>query len=206
MRWITLILVALAGVTASVAGSAAAGGSATRDWFHGKFAEAAWQTSPTANGYTLVSREQNGTTHLSLHQFTLDVDANGDVTGGVEVRGETTIGVSFTIDTVHYTAASANGIVPLSRCTFDADGNTTGCQDAGTLSVAADWTGEGPTPHQPTTFVTRDGCLVVDHNSSVERAATATVVLGGVPVDPVTMGDAGFGTGNGGTITACPHG
>jgi|SRR5262245_1639184 len=207
LRRIALVLVILGTVIAVGAGSASgAGGSATRDRFHGKFAEASWQTSPTAFGYTLVSREQDGTTYLSVHQFTLDVNANGDVTGGVEVGGETTIGVSFTIDSVHYTAASTNGIVPLSRCTFDADGNTTGCQDAGTLSVAADWTGEGPIPHQPTTFVTHDGCLVVDQNSTVERAATATVVLGGVPVDPATMGFAGFGAANGGgVITVCPH-
>jgi hypothetical protein len=204
---IAFVLVILGTVIVVGAGSASgAGRSATRDWFHGKFAEAGWQTSPTAFGFTLVSREQDGTTHLSVHQITLDVDANGDVTGGVEVGGETTTGVSFTIDTVHYTAASASGIVPLSRCTFDADGNTTGCQDAGTLSVAADWTGEGPIPHQPVTFVTHDGCLVVDHNSTVERAASATVVLGGVPIDPATMGFAGFGTGNGGVITVCPHG
>ena len=93
MRRIAFVLVMLGTVIAVGAGSASgAGGSATRDWFHGKCAEAAWQTSPTAFGYTLVSRVQDGTTFLSVHQTTLDVDANGDVTGGVEVSGETTIG------------------------------------------------------------------------------------------------------------------
>jgi hypothetical protein len=203
---IAFVLVILGAVIVVGAGSASgSGGSVTRDWFHGPFAEAAWQTSPTAFGFTLVSREQNGTTHLSVHQITLDVDANGDVTGGVDVGGETTAGVSFAIDAVHYTAASTNSIVPLSRCTLDADGNTTGCQDAGTLSVAADWTGQGPIPHQPETFVTHGSCLAVDHSSTVERAASATVLLGGVPVDPATMGFAGFGIGNGGLITVCPH-
>lgn len=204
MKRLAVVLVTFAAVIAVGIGSAR--GSATRDWFHGKFAEAAWQTSPTTFGGMLVSREQNGTTHLSVHQITLDVDANGDLTGGVDVGGETTAGVSFTIDTVHYTAASTSGIVPLSRCTFDAEGNTTGCQDAGTLSVAAQWTGQGPIPHQPGTFVTHDGCLSVEHDSSVERAASAAVVLGGVPVDPTALGFVGFGIGNGGVITACPQG
>jgi hypothetical protein len=194
--------VAALGVTAA----GAAGRSATRDWFHGPFAEASWQTSPTAFGGLLVSREQNGTTHLSVHQTSVDVDANGNVTGGVDVGGETTVGVSFAIDTVHFTTASAGGVVPLSRCTFDADFIITRCEDAGTLGVSVGWTGEGPIPHEPSTFLTREGgCLMVEHNSGVERLASATVVLGGVLVDPATMGFTGFGVGNGGVITVCPH-
>ena len=213
MRWITLTLVALAAVTASVAGSAgASGGSATRDWFHGPFAEASWTTSSggavTCSGI-LASREQTGpnrgTTHLSLDQFTPTSGTCDNPTGGVDVSGETTLGVSFSIDTVKYTSASASGVVPLTRCTVDADRNPISCDDAGTLSVAADWTGQGPIPHQPGTGVfSFGGCLFVDHSSTVERDATAAVVLGGVPVEPSSPGFTGFGVGNGGLITVCP--
>jgi hypothetical protein len=205
-RGVTSFLTLAAAIAVGLGSAGAAGGSVNRDWFHGPFAEASWQTSPTAFGGLLVSREQNGTTHLSVDQITLDVDSSGNVTGGVDVGGHTTVGVSFAIDTVHYTTASASGTVPLSRCTFDADGNTTGCEAAGSLSVAVDWTGVGPIPHQPETFVTHDGeCLEVDHSSTVEREATATVVLGGESVDPDAMGFSGFGRGNGGLITVCPH-
>jgi hypothetical protein len=185
----------------------AAGGPATRDWFHGPFAEAAWQTSPTAFGFMLASREQDGTTHLSVHQFTLNVDSNGNTTGGVVVGGETTLGVSFAIDPVKLTTASASGVVPMSRCVLDANLNATSCTDAESLGVAVNWIGQGPIPHQPSTFLTREGgCLAIEHNSSVERAASTTVVLGGAEIDPSAMQFAGFGMGNGGVITTCPHG
>jgi hypothetical protein len=122
------------------------------------------------------------------------------------VGGETTVGVSFAIDTVHFAAASASGVVPLSRCTFDADGNPTGCQDAGMLIVAVDWTGQGPIPHRPETFVRHEGgCLAVDHSSTVERAATPTVTLGGAAIDPAAMQFSGCGKGNGGLIMVCPN-
>src|SRR5438445_7635463 len=107
MTRIALALATTAAVVAVASGTAgASGGQVTRDWFHGPFAEASWETSSgnsVTDGGVLASREQNGTTHLSLDLFTPSFDANGNVTGGVDVAGESA-GVSFTIDTVKLTS------------------------------------------------------------------------------------------------------
>lgn len=211
MRRIALALTTAAIFVASGTGSVgASGGQVTRDWFHGPFAEASWETS-AGNSFTdggvLVSREQNGTTHLTVDLFTPKFDANGNFTGGVDVSGRTTAGVSFTIDTARFTSASVRGVLSMTRCTVDANRDPISCQDAGTLSAAIDWTGQGPIPHQPWTDPSfGSGCLAIDHGAGVERAASATVALGGTAVDPSAMQFAGFGIGNGGVITICPHG
>lgn len=200
------------GVTAGGAGAASR--TATRDWFHGKFAEASWTTS--SGGVTtyfglLAAREGTGagvgTLHLFLDECTGCFDADGNFIGGIDLSGETSVGVSFSIDTVKYTAAAASGPVPLTRCTVDANGDASGCTAAGSSNVAAAWTGVGPIPHQPETFAFQDsGCLFVDHSSTIERLATADIALNGVVVQPDSIGLTGFGTGNGGLITVCPHG
>jgi hypothetical protein len=189
--------------------AAQAGASATIEGaFHGAFAEGAWRTSSTSFGWGLVSRERDGTTHLSIHQFSdATVNGDGDVTSGTEIRGETTSGVSFAIDAVHYTGASVSGTIPVSRCTI-VDGNETDCVDAGTATLSATWVGIGPIPHFPDTELSWDGCLQVDRNSSVEREATLTITLSlnGQPVPATQNGFAGFGRGNSRVISACPTG
>ena len=55
---------------------------------------------------------------------------------GHELRGETTQNVSFTIDTVHFTGAAAQGVIPLEACTI-VDGSETGCAAAGSATLAA---------------------------------------------------------------------
>jgi hypothetical protein len=176
--------------------------------FHGAFAEGGWRSSTTSFGSTLVSREQNGTTHLSVHQFDdATVDEFGNVTAGTEIKGETTANVSFDIDTVHFTHASVSGVIPVSRCTID-DGVETDCVGAGSVSLSAAWTGIGPIPHFPTTDLSWDDCLQVDRNSSVEREATVIVALAlnGRSIAAVQDGFAGFGKGNSRLIFACPTG
>ena len=208
------VLVVAALVVAAATGTAgASGGQATRDWFHGQFAEASWTTA--SNGavtysFVLVSREQNGashgTTHLTLDEFTPSFDTDGNFTGGVDLSGTTTSGVSFSIDTAKYTGASTTGALPLTRCVLDATFDPISCADAGVLSVAVDWTGQGPIPHEPETFVGSDGgCLFVDHSSTIERMATAAVRLDGTAVQMSSSGFTGFGIGNGGLISVCPQ-
>jgi hypothetical protein len=178
------------------------------DAFHGAFAEMAWRTSSTSFGWGLVSREQDGTTHLSIHQVTsATVDGDGVVTDGTLIRGETTTGVTFTIDTVHYTSASVSGSIPVLRCMI-VDGEETGCISAGTASLSATWVGVGPIPHFPDTELSWDDCLQVDRNSSVEREAVLDIELNinGEHVPAVQDGFAGFGKGNSRLVLACPTG
>ena len=176
--------------------------------FHGAFAEGAWRTSPESFGFTLVSREQDGTTHLSIHQFVdATVDEFGNVTAGTEIKGETTTNVSFEIDTVHFTHASASGLIPVTRCTI-VDGAETNCVGAGDAVLSARWTGIGPIPHFPSTDLSWDDCLQVDRNSSVEREATVSfdVTIDEQAVSATQDGFAGFGKGNSRLIFACPRG
>ena len=196
---------AVALLTVSLGASPATGSARIDGAFQGEFAEASWQTSPTAFGFMLVSRERSGTTHLSVHQFSdVTFDADGNVISGTVISGQTTSRVEFAIDTVHYTSASARGVVPVSSCTI-VDGNQTDCVDAGSVTVQASWTGIGPIPIFPTTDLSwQGGCLQVDRNSSVEREATATIVLDGATIPASAMGFAGFGKGNNRLITACP--
>ena len=76
MTRIALALATTAAVVAVASGTAgASGGQVTRDWFHGPFAEASWETSSgdsVTDGGVLASREQNGTTHLSLDLFKME--------------------------------------------------------------------------------------------------------------------------------------
>jgi len=196
---LTLVVTSLgvipAGATASI-----------QERFHGAFAEGGWRTSDSSFGFTLVSREQDGTTHLSIHQFSdATLNEHGDVIGGTEIKGETTVGVSFAIDTVHYAGASAGGVIPVSTCTI-VDGNETDCVDAGTASLSATWVGIGPIPRLPSTDLLWDDCLQVDRNSSVEREADMSVSLSlnGQPVAATQDGFAGFGKGLSELIFACP--
>jgi hypothetical protein len=174
--------------------------------FHGAFAEGQWRTSSTSFGNTLVSREQNGTTHLSVRQFdNATFDGDGNLTSGTEITGETIANVSFSIDTVHFTQASVSGMIPVSRCTI-VDGQETGCVDAGSVHLSAAWTGIGPIPHLPDTELSWDDCHQVDRNSSVEREATLVVdlALNGGSIAASQDGFAGFGKGISRLIVACP--
>jgi hypothetical protein len=198
MIWMVALALVLTPLGASQAGASAR----IEEAFHGAFAEGAWRTSPSSFGWTLVARGQDGVPHLWIHQFSaVVVNDDGDLTSGIEITGETTLDVSFAIDTVHFKGASASGSIPVSRCEI-VDGTETNCVDAGTVSLAATWVGIGPIPHFPGTDLWWDGCLYVDRSSTVEREATLIVTLDGasVPQD----GFAGFGSGNSRLIVACP--
>jgi hypothetical protein len=199
--WIVALAVALTPLAASQAGASAR----VEESFHGPFAEGAWRTSPASFGWTLVARGLDGITHLSVHQYSdAVVNEDGDVTSGSVLTGEATSGVSFMIDTVHYTGASVSGTIPVDRCTI-VDGVETNCVDAGTMGLASTWVGVGPIPHFPETGLWWDDCLYVDRSSSVEREATMAVnlTLNGAPVSATQDGFTGFGKGNNRLIVAC---
>jgi len=134
---VVVVIVALGSVGGATAGS---GAQVTQDRFHGPFAEAGWEAStPTSitDAAILASQEQDGTTHLSIFDLhTTYLDTSGNVTGSLDVTGELNAGASFTLDKINLTTASASGTVPVTRCTFDAAGNPTGCTND-TMAVGA---------------------------------------------------------------------
>jgi hypothetical protein len=198
-------------ILAGASGAArASGAQVIQDRFHGPFAEAAWESS-TPSSITdvglLTSREQNGTTHLSVGLQTTYLDANGNVTGSLALSGELT-GPSFSFDTLRLSNASASGIVPVTRCTFDAAGNTTGCTD-GILDVSATWAGQGPMSRgneYVDWFVQPGDFTYVDRGSGTFRSASATATIGGQTFDASDLQFADLGVSNDLTLTICPHG
>jgi hypothetical protein len=202
-----LALVVTAALIALTGGVAQAG-QVTRESFHGPFAEAAWEsTTPNSitDGFVLASTEQNGTTHVTVDEVTQTLDTNGALPGAVQLHGEATLGTSFAIDKVKLTSASASANIPMTRCTFDASGNPTGCQSAGTLNASIGWTGYGPIVNYPYTSLSMNGgVIVIEHGNGPLRQATAAINLGGTIVDPSTIQSADMGVGHNNTVTVCP--
>jgi hypothetical protein len=200
---------ALAGASGT---ARASGAQVIQDRFHGPFAEAGWETTtPTSitDAAVLASQEQDGTTHLSIFDLhTTYLDSSGNVTGSVDVSGELNGGASFTMDTVGLTTASASGAVPVTRCTFDAAGNQTGCT-SGTIDVSVTWTGQGAISRGKE-YVDRSvdpgGLTFVDRGSGTFRLASATATIGGQTFDASELQFADFGVSNDLTLTVCPHG
>jgi hypothetical protein len=188
----------------------ASGAQVIQERFHGPFAEAGWEAStPTSatEADTLISQEQNGTTHLNIHEYATYLDSRGNVTGSVEISGAL-VGVEMTFDTVGLTTASASGRVPVTRCTFDAAGNQTGCTN-GTLDVSETWTGQGPIT-RGIEYVDRSiqpgDVTYIDRGSGTFRSASATATIGGQTFDGSKLQFADFGVSNDLTLTVCPHG
>jgi hypothetical protein len=197
-----------AAVLAATSGAAHAG-QVSRETFHGPFAEVAWSTSTPTSVTTvgsLSSTDAKGTTHIGIDEVTQDYDANGNLLGGVELRGETTVGTSFTIDTVKLSSASSQAAIPVTRCTFDANGTTTACRSAGTLDYSADWTGLGPIQRLPFNGLTMgDGVLSFEHDGGTIRDAAADVTIDGVSVDASAIQFADMGVGKDIFLTICPN-
>jgi len=200
---------AFAGLNAT---ARASGAQVTQDRFHGPFAEAGGEkTTPTSitDLATLASQEQDGTTHLSIVDLhTTYLDSGGNVTGSVDVSGELNSGASFTMDTVGLSTASASGAVPVTRCTFDAAGNPTGCT-SGTMDVSMTWTGQGAISRGKEWVdhsVDPGGLTFVDRGIGTFRQASATATIGNETFDGSDLQIADFGVANGLTVTICPHG
>jgi hypothetical protein len=207
----------LAGLVVASLGFAGVGGTAqassgqvSQDRFHGPFAEAAWETTtPTSatEADTLISGEQDGTTHLNIHEYTTYLDSSGNVTGSLDVSGAVT-NPSFSFDTLRLSSASASGTVPVTRCTFDAAGDPTGCT-VGTLDVSETWTGQGPITQgiEYVDWSVQPGNLTyVDRGSGTFRSASATATIGGQTFDASDLQFADLGVSNDVTVTICPHG
>jgi hypothetical protein len=212
-RLVLLAAVALAAsVTLASSTARASGAQVSQARFHGPFAEAGWEAStPTSitDAAILASQEQDGTTHLAIFDLhTTYLDSNGNVTSSLDVAGELTAGASFTLDKINLETASASGTVPVTRCTFDAAGNPTGCTDD-TMAVSATWTGQGQLTRGSQYVehsVQPGGLTFVDRASGSFRPASATATIGGQTFDASELQFADLGVSNDFTLTVCPHG
>lgn len=211
--FIGLAVTALA-VLSFAAPASAAAGQVAHFRFHGTFAEAFWSTSSgtTFTDTTVVVSTSKQGSALNTDQFTGNLDADGNFTGGTDTLVQSpgamepgvTSGFSFTIDAPKLTTASVSGSgLPAKKCTFDAMGNETGCTDT-TVDVSATWTGEGPITRSVSNFHMKTaGFSMNSHFNGTSRAATATGTFNGVPLSATELSFADLGTTHSGDIKRC---
>jgi hypothetical protein len=186
--------------------ASAASGQVSRFSFHGTFADAFWSTS-SATSFTdtsvTVSKSTQGS-ELFVDQFSGNLDANGNFTGGTDTSADVTSGFSFTIDKAQLTSGSTSGSgLPATTCTVDANFNFIGCH-ATTIDVSGTWTGQGPIGRSVANDHFKSaGFSVNDHFSGTDRAATATGSVGGLTLGASELQFADLGTTNSGTTTVC---
>ena len=196
----TFTLLALAGP------ASAAPGQVTQFRFHGTFADAFWFTS-SATSFTAtsvnVSMSKQGS-ELFVDQFTGNLDAMGNFTGGTDTFADATSGFSFAIQKSQLATASTSGSgLPATTCSVDASGNEFGCS-ATTIDVNAIWTGQGPISRAVfNSHFKADGFSLTSHFNGTDRAATATGTIGGLALSAGELQFADLGTTNSGTIIVC---
>lgn len=201
-----LLLVALAALAGAGGTATAAPGQAFHFRISGSFAEGMWETTTTdsvTDTLVLAQQDQHGPTTLFLDMATVNFDGDGNVTGSTELFGTALSGVSFAIDN-GLAAASTNAAVPATFCTFDADGFAISCVDAGSVDVAAGWTGEGEITRN---IVNRnefsDGFHFVEHFNGTDKEATATSTVDGTSLSLGDLVSADLGTSKTGELIVC---
>ena len=204
------VLIGLAVTTLTVlaltAPASAASGTVSQVFVHVRLAAAVWSTSSATsftNTVANVSESAQGTL-LGTDQFTGNLDANGNFTGGTETFANVTSGFSFAIDHALLTSASVSGSgLPATTCTFDANFEVIGCT-ASTIDVNVDWTGQGPVTHSVSNdHFASDGFSVTSHFNGTDRTATAAGTVGGLTVSASELQSADLGTETSGAISVC---
>jgi hypothetical protein len=201
------LVMSLVAILTCVGSASAATSQTLHSTFSGNFAEAEWYTfSPTAATDTYInpSRSASGKEQLFLDQYTQYSDSGGAFAGATDTSAQVTSGFSFTIDARTFDTASVDGTnIPAQTCTWDANGNLTGCTDT-TIDVSADWTGQGPVNKSVSgDHFHTSGFTATDHFSGTSRFATATGTIGGLTLgmDDFAFGD--IGTTHSGSVTIC---
>lgn len=182
------------------AGSAnAAPGQSFHTKMKGSFAEALWETTTATSftdTYVFAALDSPGGPSLFVDQFTGFSDGSSVETFGTAT--DASVNVSKKLD-----VASATASVPVTICTFDANGNG-GCVDGGSVAVDAQWTGQGSLLHGVfKTHITGKGFKFNDHFNGYQRDATATASVGADSYDASTLLFADLGTSKSGTSTLC---
>jgi hypothetical protein len=201
-----LSLVALIVLAGGSGKATAAAGQSFHFRVSGSFAEALWETqtsSSVTDTFVYSESDLHGATFLFLDDFTANFDSNGNFTGASELFGEADSGVSFS-SSGKLASAAASASVPVTFCTYDANGNVISCNDAGSIDVSANWTGEGPIArgvfkqnfHQ-------GGFHEIDHFNGTDRQAVATSTVGSTSHGTGDLAFADLGTAKSGSTVIC---
>jgi hypothetical protein len=182
-KYAVVSLLATMLVALSAGSASAAPGQSFHIKLKGASAEALWE-STTATSFTdtdvLAELNSPGGPSLFFDQFTGFDDGSS-----VEMFGTAT-DASIAVST-KLTSASGVATVPVTVCTFDANGNG-GCVDGGSVAVNAQWTGAGPLQHGVfNDHVTSKGSKFHDHFNGYRRDASATATIGSQSLNASTL-------------------
>ncbi len=200
--------VVLAFVTALVAASlwvSTAAGNVVHYRVQGATAQAIWQHGLTT---TIIDGQSDSIegTDIFFDRFAPRFDQHGNFIGATDLSGDlfsrrTLVTVGKLLSSARVTAT-----IPVTRCTFNASGDQTGCTNAGSITISLTFTGVGPTArggsnshfHYP-------GETVTSHLVGTERQATVTGTIAGQRVLARDLDQATIGHIKAGGVDVC-HG
>jgi len=203
------VAVAVFTVLAVAGPASAAPGQVTLEHFNGTQVFAEWYTnSASSTTITLAGVDQDkfqGLNELFVEQAVINLDADGNITGGTLLFAGEVSGFSFAIDHAHLASASmsASG-VPAEFCILDANLNQTSCSPTTAIDVNVSWTGQGPITHDVLTQHSRTGGFSVTSTSNgTSRSAIASGTIAGGTFNTSDLAFAGLEKDKGGRITVC---
>jgi hypothetical protein len=206
MRRTLLGVVLTAATLLALAGQAsAATAHVTRSKFSGSFAEALWvsRTATTVTGTQITAVNSRQGPSVTIDQFTINLDSNGNFTGGTETSAGATSGFSFVLRQPLTSASLSGSGLPATTCTYGADSDLIGCT-AATIDVSAAWTGQGPISRSVVNdHLKSDGFRFIEHHNGTLRDATATGSVSGITLSAADLVRADLGTAKSGFTTVC---
>jgi hypothetical protein len=203
MRSARVVLVlATAFAVASVWVSTAAG-EVQHYRVQGASAQAIWQHGFTTTIIDGQSTSVDGTA-IFFDRFTLRFDRHGNFAGATDLSGVlfsrrilVTVGKKLS-------SAQVTASVPVSRCTFNASGDQTGCTRAGRITVSLTFTGVGPTARGGSNYHFHyPGETVTGHLVGTQRQATVSGSIAGRRVIARDLDQATIGHIRAGGVDVC---
>ncbi len=203
MRNARVVLVFVTALTVASMWVSTAAGDVQHYRLQGASAQAIWQDGATSTFVDGQSTSIDGTI-IFFDRFTPHFDQHGRLTGATDLSGvvfsrRTLVTVGKLLSSAQITAN-----VPVTRCTFNASGNQTGCARAGSIAIALTFTGVGPTARGGSNDHFHDpGVTITDHIVGTQRMATAGGTIAGRHVIARDLQQAVIGHIKGGGVTIC---
>jgi hypothetical protein len=203
MRNARVVLVIVAALAVASGWVSTAAGDVEHYRVQGASAQAIWQHGFTTTIIDGQSTSVDGTA-IFFDRFTPHFDQHGNFTGATDLSGvlfsrRTLVTVGKLLSSARVTAT-----MPVTRCTFNASGDQTGCTNAGSITISLTFTGVGPTARGGSNYHFHyPGETVTGHVSGTQRQATVSGAIGGRRVVARDLDQATIGHLKAGGIDVC---
>jgi hypothetical protein len=179
MRNARVVLVLVTALAVASMWVSTAAGEAQHYRLQGASASAIWQDGATTTFLDAESNSIDGSV-IFFDRFTPRFDRRGRFIGGTDLSGAVFSRRSLVTVGKLLSSAQVTATVPVSRCTYDASGDETGCVRAGSIAIALTFTGVGPTAHGGSNdHFHYPGVTITDHVVGTQRQAAVTGSIGG---------------------------